>query len=71
MEHESGCPANDPFAHLLGDYGVCTCGPRPDKPIAYADLMHEWLNMWRGNDVQDALRQAGYDAEWVRRSLEG
>jgi hypothetical protein len=24
--HTIDCPALDPFAHLLGDYGSCTCG---------------------------------------------
>jgi len=27
--HASDCPALDPFAHLLGDAGKCTCGAEP------------------------------------------
>jgi hypothetical protein len=26
--HTIDCPALDPFAHLLGNYGKCTCGKK-------------------------------------------
>jgi hypothetical protein len=59
MTHKVDCPALDPFAHLLGDYGTCTCGaetpapPSSDMLLAQRMSRHavevgEWLNMVRG-----------------------